>query len=175
MSSEINDRNAILGAISWIKSKPAWPAAFLPSHPDMKADPPMSTAPDIFHPDSNSLAKQHLSRTLYNQLSTLKTSTGFTLEKAVASGIANIDSSIGIYVGDQETYTLFDAVFTPIIMAYHGLDTSPAISPAHKDGFQPVDLSLLDPDNQFIRSTRIRIVSDLHEGLNAVIQTERSL
>ncbi|PIE61732.1 MAG: arginine kinase [Desulfobacterales bacterium] len=117
----------------------------------------MSTAPRLFHPNSNALVKKHLSRTLYDQLGKLKTATGFTIEKAVASGTANIDSSIGIYAGDSETYTLFDPVFTPIIMAYHGLSAPPAISPAHKDGFDPINLPLLDPENRFIRSTRIRV------------------
>ncbi|WDP92799.1 MAG: arginine kinase [Desulfobacter sp.] len=123
----------------------------------MTVDSRQNAEPGIFHKDSRALVKKHLSPALYQALLPLKTASGFTIEKAVASGVANIDSSIGIYVGDSETYRLFDRIFTPIIKEYHGLETAPS----HQDACQPVDLPLLDPENRFIRSTRIRVARNL--------------
>lgn len=143
------------GASYWIKSRPASPGASLPSLPDMKAEPPR------FPAGADSLAKKYLTRELYAALSGIKTGSGFTLDAAIRSGIENPDSSIGIYMGDKEAYACFSTLLTPIIQAYHRIDTDPYRHQAHQDGFSSVSLVNPDPGGRFIRSARIRVARNL--------------
>lgn len=67
----------------------------------------------------------------------------------------NLDSGVGLYAPDAESYTLFAPLFDPVIDEYHG-------------GFKPTDkhpqsdwgdldtLIDIDPNNEFVVSTRIR-------------------
>lgn len=106
---------------------------------------------------SQSLIKKHLSPDLYTSLASARTGSGFTLEQAIQSGVKNLDSSIGIYAGDEESYTLFSKIFNPIILEYH----TPMPGEGHKKGYTQVALPLLDPDNAFILSSRIRVARSL--------------
>ena len=83
----------------------------------MKADQELP-----FHASSRSKIKQYLTIALYNDLKTLRTPSGYTLDQAITSGIENPDSSIGIYAGDMESYDCFAPVLLPIIdaPAVHG-------------------------------------------------------
>lgn len=62
-----------------------------------------------------SLMSKYFTEEVKNKLSGLKTSNGFTVFDAVRSGIENPDSSVGIYAGDEESYSLFAPLFDPII------------------------------------------------------------
>ena len=110
-----------------------------------------------FAVSSKSLIKKHLSQDTYKRLETLVTASGFTLEKAIQSGIANPDSSIGIYLGDAESYELFSDVLTPVIEDYHGV-AKPQI---HQADFSPVKLSDPDPEKKYILSTRVRVARNI--------------
>ena len=118
----------------------------------MKAEPGL-----IFQASSRSKIKQHLTLKLYNDLKELRTPFGYSLAQAIRSGIENSDSSIGIYAGDMESYDCFSPVLLPIIEDYHQLD--PGWS--HKLGMQEVILPDLDPEQIFIRSSRIRVARNL--------------
>lgn len=71
------------------------------------------------------------------------------------SGVENLDSGVGIYAPDAESYSLFAPLFDPIIDDYH-------------EGFKPTDkhpqtcfgdpskLGDLDPEGKYIVSTRVR-------------------
>lgn len=135
----------------WIKSRPVWPEAFPPSLPNMKADPPR------FPAGTTSLIKTYLTPDLFASLAGVKTGTGFTLEAAIRSGIENPDSSIGIYAGDSESYTCFSRVLTPIILDYHKIEPNQC----HQEHMTPSTLADLDPQGQYIRSTRIRVARNL--------------
>lgn len=102
-----------------------------------------------------SLLKKYLTRGVLDKLKAAKTQMGATLLDAVNSGFENLDSGIGVYAPDAESYTLFKEVFDPIIEDYHG-------------GFKPTDkhpqsvfgeLSNfvdLDPEGKYVISTRVR-------------------
>ena len=111
-----------------------------------------------FHPSAASLVKKYLTPELYTRLNHLKTASGFTLDQAIASGIAHPDSSIGIYAGDPESYTLFDDIFSPIVEDYHGVSLNHT---RHRKEMGAVDLSPLDPQGEFIHSIRIRVARSL--------------
>lgn len=69
--------------------------------------------------DSKSLLKKYLTRELFDQLKTKKTSFGSTLLDVIQSGLENHDSGVGIYAPDAEAYTTFADLFDPIIDDYH--------------------------------------------------------
>jgi len=105
--------------------------------------------------DCTSMLCKYLTTELYSSLSNLKTANGFTLDDAIRSGVENIDSGIGVYAGDLESYELFGALFNPIIEEYHGYSTEDThqsdLDPSHLNAPNP------DPDGEYILSTRIRV------------------
>ena len=118
-----------------------------------------------FNRDCSSLLRRHLSKQLFEQLKNKVTDSGFTLAQAINSGVVNQDSNIGAYAGDAESYRLFDTLFEPIILDYHGFSASDI----HRSDLNPQHLSAPNPDpaGQFILSTRIRVgrnVADLPLG-----------
>ena len=108
-----------------------------------------------FPNDCKSLLCKHLSKELFEELKNKKTSNGFTLKDAINSGVENIDSGIGVYAGDEESYSLFAKLFDPIIQEYHGFSPTDK----HQSNLNPNDLEAPNPDpkGQYIVSTRIRV------------------
>lgn len=113
----------------------------------------------LFPRTSPALVKKHLGPDLYQRLRHLQTHSGFTLEKAIRSGIQNPDSSIGIYAGDAESYQVFSPVFDPIIHEYHHFPKGKS----HVSDFTAPDLPLMDPEGKYILSTRIRVARNLKD------------
>ncbi len=109
-----------------------------------------------FSEHSSSLVKKHLTTFVYEQLHRLKTASGFTIDKAIQSGLKNPDSAIGIYAGDEESYHKFAGVFNPIIMDYHHNATR-----GIRSDFKPLTLPDPDPGGRFIKSTRIRLARNI--------------
>jgi len=104
-----------------------------------------------------SLMKKYLTDEIYGELKNLKTKSGYTLDMAINSGVKNLDSGIGIYAGDEESYELFGAVFNPIIKEYHGFDEKDK----HKTSLHVEDLKDATIDDEHIISTRIRVGRNL--------------
>jgi len=126
-----------------------------------------------FPKECTSMLCKHLTPEVFELLKERKTSNGFTLEQVINSGVKNIDSGIGVYAGDKESYTVFDALFDPIIEEYHGFGKSDS----HKSNLNPDDLNASnpDPEGEFILSTRIRVgrnVKDMPLG-PALTQSQR--
>merc|ERR1712116_114015 len=65
-----------------------------------------------------SLLKKYLTREVLDKTKDLKTSFGSTLLDVVQSGMENLDSGVGVYAPDAESYTLFHDLFDPIIEDY---------------------------------------------------------
>jgi len=103
----------------------------------------------------HSMLCKYLTPEIFEALKDKKTANGFTLEKAIHSGVVNPDSSIGVYAGDKESYTLFAPLFDPIIEAYHGFGKEDR----HQSNLNPDDLDAPnpDPEGKYIVSTRIRV------------------
>ncbi len=102
-----------------------------------------------------SLLCKYLSKEVFEELKDKKTRNCFTLQDAIRSGVVNPESGIGVYAGDLESYTLFAKLFDPIIQDYHGFSSEDK----HKSNLNPDDLDApnLDPDGEYIVSTRIRV------------------
>jgi creatine kinase/arginine kinase len=108
-----------------------------------------------FPESCSSLLCKYLTPEVFEVLKDKKTSYGFTLEHAINSGVQNPDSSIGVYAGDKESYTLFKLLFDPIIEAYHGF--SPDDSHTNNMDIELLNAPNPDPEGKFILSTRIRV------------------
>ncbi len=108
-----------------------------------------------FPKNCKSLLCKYLTKEVYEELKDKKTSNGFTLQKAINSGVVNPDSSIGVYAGDKESYDLFAPLFDPIIKEYHGFKKEDM----HKSNLNPDILNAPnpDPEGKYIISTRIRV------------------
>lgn len=72
-----------------------------------------------------------------------------------STGLAHPNSHIGVYAPDKEAYTVFSALFDPIIESYHNGFAKDAQHP-QTDWGDEAEFENLDPDNEYIRSTRIR-------------------
>lgn len=102
-----------------------------------------------------SLLSKYLNKEIFEELNELKTKNEFTLKNAIASGVKNFDSGIGVYAGDLESYTLFASLFDPIIEDYHQFKKDDK----HKSNLNAEDLKASNPDieGKYIVSTRIRV------------------
>ncbi len=108
-----------------------------------------------FPEDCKSLLSKYLTKEIFDELKNKKTSNGFTLKKAINSGIKNFDSGIGIYAGDMESYSSFSPLLDLIIKDYHGFSKNET----HKSNLNPKTLNATNPDKdgKYIISTRIRV------------------
>lgn len=107
--------------------------------------------------DSKSLLKKYLTKEVFDQLKTKKTSFNSTLLDVIQSGLENHDSGVGIYAPDAEAYTVFAEIFDPIIDDYHGGFTKTDKHPP-KD-FGDVDsFGNLDPTVSFFSTFIICII-----------------
>lgn len=102
-----------------------------------------------------SLLKKYLSKEVFDSVKGLKTGMGASLLDVIQSGVANLDSGVGIYAPDAESYTLFAPLFNPIIEDYHGGFKSSDKHPA-KDWGDVDSFGDLDPEGAYIISTRVR-------------------
>ena len=132
-----------------------------------------------FPESCHSLLKKYLTPEVFELLKDRKTSTGVTLRDCINSGVVNLDSGVGLYAGDEETYKVFEPLFGPLIEDYHKghkiTDTHPSdMDETHLKAPNP------DPEGKYIVSTRIRVARNLRgyplqptntlEGLHAIEQ-----
>nr|QID75635.1 arginine kinase 2 [Macrobrachium nipponense] len=105
--------------------------------------------------ECKSLLKKYLTKEVFDDLKTKKTSLGASLLDVIQSGVENLDSGVGIYAPDAEAYTLFAPLFDPIIEDYH-------VGFKKEDQHPPKDFGDLekfvnvDPEGAYVVSTRVR-------------------
>jgi len=101
-----------------------------------------------------SLLKKCLTKERFDELKTKKTSMGSTLLDVIQSGIENLDSGVGVYAPDAESYKVFAPLFDAVIEEYHGLKPNEKHPPSDFGNLD--DLVNVDPENKFVVSTRVR-------------------
>ncbi|XP_031557190.1 arginine kinase [Actinia tenebrosa] len=120
-----------------------------------------SVFPEVLkNPEVKSLLRKYLTPELFDSLKDKKTAKGISIYDCINSGVENLDSSCGVYAGDEECYTLFAPLFDKIVEDYH----SPyKLANKHTSDMNPekVDAPNLDPEGTYIRSTRIRVARNL--------------
>ncbi|EFO82749.1 hypothetical protein GCK72_024733 [Caenorhabditis remanei] len=135
----------------------------------VQAQEGMSVSPDVIAkieegyaklqaaPECHSLLKKYLTKEVVDQLKDKKTKLGATLLDVIQSGVANLDSGVGVYAPDAEAYTLFKPLFDPLIQDYHNGFAPNAKQPCTDLGEgKTAGLVDLDPEGKYINSTRIR-------------------
>lgn len=107
--------------------------------------------------DCKSLLKKYLTQDVVEKLKTKKTKLGATLWDVIQSGVKNLDSGVGVYAPDAESYTMFKDLFEPILTDYHiGFKPTDKQPPVDLGETHISELKDLDPEGKFIQSTRIR-------------------
>lgn len=107
--------------------------------------------------DCKSLLKKYLTKDVVDKCKGLRTKLGATLLDVIQSGVANLDSGVGVYAPDAEAYTLFKPLFDPVIQDYHnGFGPNQKQPPTDLGEGKTQQLTDLDPEGKFINSTRIR-------------------
>lgn len=106
------------------------------------------------------MSLRYLTPNLQKTLGNKKTQHGVTLQYMIKSGIDIPDSRIGIYVGDGESYKVFEPLLPKIIEEHHNVNRKTLI---HKTNWNSSDIvhTNLDPENKYIQSTRIRVTRNL--------------
>ena len=125
-------------------------------------------------PTCKSMLCKYLTEDIYDLLKDKQTANNFTLTQAINSGVENEDSGIGVYAGDEESYSVFAPLFDPIIEEYHGFSKTDK----HKSNLNVDDLDAPnpDPEGEFILSTRIRVGRNLKGiPLGSAISKEQRL
>merc|ERR1712038_1337890 len=99
-----------------------------------------------------------LTKEMYNKLKDLQTPSGYTLDKAIQTGVDNPGHpfifTVGAVAGDEETYEVFADLMDPIIEGRH--------NGYAKDAKHPTDLDINnlkggdDLDPEFVLSSRVR-------------------
>ncbi|KAK6519202.1 hypothetical protein TWF281_003891 [Arthrobotrys megalospora] len=118
---------------------------------------------------SHSLLRKHLTPDIYHLLKDRKTTSGVTLLDIIRSGIANLDSGVGIYAPNAESYSTFSPLFLRIIDDYHNIAAevpfriSGARQPAVDFGGPTTGFVNLDPEGKYVISTRIRCARNFAE------------
>lgn len=110
--------------------------------------------------NNHSLLKKCLTQDVWDKLKDTKDSNGCTLGHIINSGVVNQDSSIGVYAGSGETYTVFAPLLDKIIEEYHGHKPTDN----HKSNWNVADLDFqANLDDAYCVSTRIRVARNLKD------------
>jgi len=105
--------------------------------------------------ECHSLLKKHLTRDVFDKLKIRRTNLGATLLDVIQSGVENLDSGVGVYAPDADSYTVFADLFDPIIDEYHGGFSKTDRHPP-KDFGDLNSFVNVDPEGKFVISTRVR-------------------
>jgi hypothetical protein len=127
--------------------------------------------------DCHSLVKKYLTKEVVDQCKDKKTKLGSNLLDVIQSGVANLDSGVGVYAPDAEgerwqrgppqphpmnhapvrsAYTTFKPLFDPIIQDYHGFGPTQKQPQTDLGEGKTHLLTDLDPEGKYINSTRVR-------------------
>lgn len=109
------------------------------------------------HPECKSLLKKCLTKEVLEKCLGRRTALGAQLWDVIQSGVENLDSGVGVYAPDAESYTTFKELFDPIIQEYHHGFGPQAKQPAVDLGADKLaQLGDLDPEGKYVISTRVR-------------------
>lgn len=121
---------------------------------------PIADYPDLRK--YNNLMSKHLTPRLYAKLQNRRTASGFTLDKAIQTGVDNPGHpyilTVGAVAGDEESYETFAELFDPIIEERH-------------NGFKRKDLHKTDLESSKIRGGKF----DARYVLSSRVRTGRSI
>ena len=107
----------------------------------------------LFTPAHKSYMSKVLTPELYASLSGITTSSGFTIDNVIQTGVDTPHLGVGCVALDEECFSVFADLYNPVIECWHGYKTTDS----HKLDLDPSHLvpnPALDP--AYIKSTRVR-------------------
>lgn len=89
-----------------------------------------------------SLMSQHLTPELFAELKTAgATSKGYTVSRAIQTGLMTPHLGVGITAGDEESWELFKKIYYPVIKGWHNFDPE---TQNHASDLDPSKLTMTD-------------------------------
>lgn len=108
---------------------------------------------------SSSLLSKHLTEDVFNNLKNKKTSWWVTLFDIIKWSLVRPICKIGVYAWDDESYSVFEEILSPIVESHHGVDSS-TVYPKGKLG--PISSNIeLDLDSESYEDIRMRMGANL--------------
>jgi len=110
-------------------------------------------------PANHSLLRKHLDKELFDKLKDKKTKFNGTLNDCIRSGALNEKSHCGVYACDPDAYNpdTFGPLLDRVILDYHKCDKINHPSPNFGTDKEVDELGDLDPKNEMVLSTRVRV------------------
>jgi hypothetical protein len=103
---------------------------------------------------------RNLTQEIWNEYKDQSCDGGVTFKTCCFSGVANLDSGIGLYAGSHHAYTKFNKLFDKVVQEYHGHGPKAKHTSCMKsDGLKNADFS--EEDSAMVNSTRIRVGRNL--------------
>jgi len=106
----------------------------------------------LFTPKHRSLMAKHLTPEIYAKLVDRKTPGGYTLDRAIQTGVDTPHLGVGITAGDEESYETFKEIFDPVIDGWHGYKPSDT----HSTDMDYTKIKNGKIPDSYVVSTRIR-------------------
>lgn len=69
----------------------------------------------FFKPDTDSALSRNMTQEIWNEYKDQSCDAGVSFKTCVFSGVANLDSGIGVYAGSKHSYTKFHKLFDKVI------------------------------------------------------------
>lgn len=111
--------------------------------------------------EKQSVMVQVMTKEMFDSLKDLKTKNGWTISRAINTGVINPTSFTGCHAGDAESYELFSSFFNGVIEKYHvGFDLNTMKHVTDMD-VSRIKSKLEDHAKKRIISTRIRCARNL--------------
>jgi creatine kinase len=103
-------------------------------------------------PKHRSLMAKCINPEIYANLSHKSTSSGYTLDQAIQTGIDTPHLGVGIVAGDEESYQTFKEIMDPVIEGWHGYKPTDK----HSSDMDATKIKNGKIPDQYVISTRIR-------------------
>jgi creatine kinase/arginine kinase len=114
----------------------------------------------FFKPDTDSALSRNLTQEIWNEYKDQSCSAGVSFKTCCFSGVANLDSGIGLYAGSHDSYAKFNKLFDKVVEEYHGHGPNAKhVSCMDASGLKNADFA--EADAAMVASTRIRVGRNL--------------
>jgi hypothetical protein len=114
----------------------------------------------FFKPETDSALSRNLTQEIWTEYKDQSCASGVSFKTCCFSGVANLDSGIGLYAGSHASYAKFSKLFDKVVEEYHGHGPKAKhVSCMDAAGLTNADFS--EADAAMVASTRIRVGRNL--------------
>ena len=101
-----------------------------------------------------------MTQEIWNEYKNENCKSGVSFKVCVFSGVANLDSGIGVYAGSHDAYYKFNKMFDKVIKEYHGHDVNDKHTSC-MDSSVLKNADFTEAESAMVNSTRIRVGRNL--------------